>query len=653
MENIGIFLIFLIYLIAWIFVPGMLIQESLLPRRLRFSTRMLASFFMGFFLMAVLYYIESAIGIHGVIMVAGPVFTVVWIIKWIKSGRQSLFNATEHFMLIYLILFIFLFVVSMLSFQLKYIGALSGVTTQVYHDYLFHTGNIVSLSRSFPNNDIRIEGLTFYYHYFYELIFAMCKHIFGMDAFRLYMDGNALVTAFPLTCALVTVGERIRGAKIVGGFRYFVYCAGLLVSCVCMLPLNVVGGTFPISWMDNHFYTNGNAMGLALSLTVLVTDILVEIWYDKYCHRRALAMFILTAIATGFKGTTGILLVAIAWVVFVVETILKKRFEKQQLIYNTAMTLGFIVTYVFVTVGLDSSGANNRSMTLSPYGTIEAGRVGQILTKLGIDYTFWPITILASILCGICIVGPLIIPFVLFVYSRFKKLIEEKTIGNIFDWFAIGSVIMGIIGFCVITVPGLSQGYFVITNSAFIFYCSIKYIRESRNRAITIYTYCFLIFGTVFLVCDIGYYVYSDIQQAEVYQQDAGDADDLVSAQTMEAYLWLRDNTAEDSLVAVDRLTESLDYRSIYFYCSAFSERQCFIEGYDYSDISEDAVSAMLSINDKFYIEDSLEAYSAMELVGVDYLVVTKHSHPDFYPQGSYLKLVFTNDEVQIYHFEP
>ena len=96
---------------------------------------------------------------------------------------------------------------------------------------------------------------------------------------------------------------------------------------------------------------------------------------------------------------------------------------------------------------------------------------------------------------------------------------------------------------------------------------------------------------------------------------EAGDRADLVSRDTMEAYLWLRDNTPEDAKIAVDRFSEELDYRNIYFYAGAFSERQCYLEGYDYSDISEDM------------------------------------GHPDYQGDNWQLDLVFENDDVRIYKY--
>lgn len=647
--SLSITLIFWAFIAIWIQIPGMLFQELLLPRRLKLATRLLAAFFIGFIYTATLYFIESMFKLNGLIMLAGPITSVVAIIVYIKKGRPSFYNAGEHFRWTGIIIFGFIYLASILNFQLKYLGAFGGQTIQVYHDYLFHTGNIVSLSRSFPNTDIRINGLTFYYHYFYELIFAMCKHVFKMDAFRLYMNGNAIMCALPTSLSMVIIGERIRECKIIHRFNYFVYCAGILASCVCIMPLNIVGVKLPFSWLDNHLFSNANALGMAMSLSILVVDILVEVWYDKLDGRVLIAIYLLFAAATGFKGTTGILLVAITWSVFVIEAIILKSFHLPRFLYALTGTVGFVLTYIIVTVGFNTSGSNNRAMQISPEGTIEASRIGQVITKLGFDYMSFPWVIIAVVVCGICIVGPLLLPFIGFTVEKFNTLIKDSVIGEIFDWFAIGSIIMGVIGFCFISVPGMSQGYFVITNAGFIFYCAIKYIVEHRKTFIAYFTMVFLCIGTLFVAVDLAYFCYDDVKQNAVFDKEAGDEPSLVSKDTLEAYLWLRDNTDENALVAVDRLSEETDYRSIYFYCSAFSERQCYLEGYDYSDVTKRQIEAMLSINEKFYSNNPAEAETALNMNNINYLVVTKMGHPDYKAKSPMLKLVFENDEVSIY----
>ena len=57
--SLPITLIFILYSAVWIQLPGMLFGSLLLPRKLKFSTRLLAGFFIGFVYLAAIYFIES------------------------------------------------------------------------------------------------------------------------------------------------------------------------------------------------------------------------------------------------------------------------------------------------------------------------------------------------------------------------------------------------------------------------------------------------------------------------------------------------------------------------------------------------------------------------------------------------------------------
>ena len=87
--------IFWLYVIFWIQIPGMLLEATLLPRRFKLSTRLLSGFFLGFICLATLYFIESLTGVQGIIIVSGPVLSIIAVIYYLKKGRPSLYNAYE------------------------------------------------------------------------------------------------------------------------------------------------------------------------------------------------------------------------------------------------------------------------------------------------------------------------------------------------------------------------------------------------------------------------------------------------------------------------------------------------------------------------------------------------------------------------------
>ena len=711
MISISNFLIFILFMIAWIQLPGMIFGAYLLPEKLKPASKMLASFFIGFSIEAVIYglcpHVVLAVFAPAVIVLAGVIevvrrvalgcgkkldFTSRVFRFWASSFENSILHIST------VVSFVLIYLVNFFAVQFWYGGAKSGVTTQIFHDYLFHTGNIASLSRNFPNFDIRVNGVMFYYHYFYELTFAMCKSIFKTEAYPLYMNGNALFTAWPLTLALSVVAELCvkstgedkiidrRNALGCGLFRseckYLFYTLGVLFTCTLLYPLNFVGAKLPFSWMNNHILTNTNSLGIALALNVVVIDILVSVWKEKFSKRVALALMLLIVAATGFKGTTGILLVAIAFFVFVIESLIVKKFVLSKLLYVASMAIGFVATYLLVVVGIGASGSNNRTTTLSAAGTLNWSRVGEVMARfLGLDYMAFPWVVIAIIGCVICLVGPIILPFSIIVFRRVRDLVKTGEIGDIFDWFVIGSALISIIAMLALTIEGMGQGYMFIGMSPLLFVLVIRYLKTDAPKLIRNFMIFFFACGILMELVDVGYYISGGIKQNAKYtvpidsfeETVAYDSTKLytstgeklpesqvekcqvpayqnfVSDKTIEAYDWLRENTKEDSLIAVDRHTENLDWRQIYFYCSAFSERQCYIEGFDYTDVAEEVSQAMLEKNEQFFSEDTAEAGKALKDEKIDYLVVTKLMHPDFQASHEILEEVYSNSDVTIY----
>ena len=721
-NGLAIFIIFIFYSVFWLQIPGQFFASILLPKRAGTATRLLSGYFLGFTILAIIYYIQSAIGAEGIITAAGPIFSIIAIIYWLKKGCPLLDFENKKALKAFIVVFILLYTMSFLAFQLPYVHATEGVTTQVYHDQLYHTGNIITLSRSFPNTDIRVYGITFYYHYFTDLVFAMCKHIFGMSAFDLYMNCNAFAMAWPLGLALVMLGKRIavgvansrfaaisedgetklsyhislgrfkEVSNLISGKRFLFYSLGALISLMCVYPAIVVGAKLPISWMNNHFFTNGNGMGHANAIFVLMLELIVMVWYEKYSHKTAVLLFLLMLATTGFKGPTGILVVAVAWAVFFVQMLIEflakkqnKELYKARFLYCLWMSIAFVISYMLVDVGINTANSNNRSTTLSPSGTLEASRVGEIFERVfGLDYEAFPWIVPAIILCAVVIVGPIIFPLIGFIVEKAKDLFKNLEIGDIYDWFAIGAILISLGGYCAITIEGISQGYLVINTSFLIFYCAVKYLsgrtnikpliirkpspekatkekatEKNKNDFRTRYyrfsykwMQIFWILGLICFVADACNYVVVAKNQYLIYNEDASESDALVSSETMAAYFWLRDNTDEDSLVAVDVQTENLDYREIYFYCSAFSERQIYIEGYDYTDVAEGVSRLMLEVNECFYDENPAISDFYMEKYGINYLVVTEKSNPDYVCNSDRLTLVFESETAKIYKFE-
>jgi hypothetical protein len=123
--------------------------------------------------------------------------------------------------------------------------------------------------------------------------------------------------------------------------------------------------------------------------------------------------------------------------------------------------------------------------------------------------------------------------------------------------------------------------------------------------------------------------------------------------------LWLRARTSPNAVIAVNNVS-NLQYPSYrYFYYSAFSERQIFLEGFDFTPAfslgatraSVRELKRRLELTDRIFRDGSASAIEAAQRkYGVDYLLVDRRDTlPHHPPPASIARLVFSNADVQIY----
>lgn len=648
--SLKIWIIFLTFNIIWFEIPGLYISKRLIEKKMNWAKRLLLGYFLGFMVMTILYFVESMVKVP-IILVAGPVLFVFGLVYWIRSGCPSLFEE-EKIRWPEVCLFAYLFLMGIVTYQYKNTVALRRDSIQIYHDYLYHVGNIIALAKEMQPMDIRVYGVTFFYHYFYDLIYGMCKHIFGMDAYSLLTTGMPLLAAFPLTLGLKIVVDRVLKGKDADCKKVALIYLCFFTSCMALEPI-LFGSRIPLSWMNYHFYSNGNALGLAVAVFSITLEIIVDHWDDKLSIRTCIVVCLLSMVATGMKGPTGMLLLAMTVAVFLVEALITKSFSVNKLLFVISEFIGFVLVYVLVDAGGVSTGSNNRATTISPKGTIESCLASRAFTKItGISADTFPGIIIVLILISICLIGPFILPFTAWVVRKFKELFANWIIGDVFDWFAIAGVLIALGGTLFITIEGFSQGYLMISASVLVLYGVMRYMQQGKLNIIKTIQKFFFGVGTLFLVVEVGFLVNDALNNKSAYYYEVNDDYSWVSPGEVEGYKWLKNNTEPSALLASDRQSEMTDYRSMYFYLGAFSERQVYIEGFSYSDLSDEKEAEMLAKNAAFYSDDGVEVETLLEQNGIDYLVVHSIMTPGYMPSTDRLTNVFENEDIQIYRFD-
>lgn len=654
---------FLLFNLIWIQIPGMMLDAILLRKRRFWATKLLSGYVLGAVTMILLYFLQGLIHTNLVVMIAGPVLSIGSVVFWFLHKKATLFSNGKRFRPEQLVIFAILFIFAVLAFQIKWGVAGNYSSVQINHDVLYHVGNIVTLSRGVPAVDLRVSGVDFYYHYLYDLIYGMCKSIFGMDAYTLYISAMPFMAAYPLGLALICLGdrcfdkrkhtdlERVAGRKVEFDFRYLFYIIGLLVCGICIYPINVIAEFFPLSWLNYHLFTNINSIGLAVAASVLFVDVIADNWKDEFYFRTLIVIFAYSFFATGAKGPTGAMLCVSVLLVAVVQGIIEKKLVLVRIWYFLAAFLGFVTCYVMIVAGFGGTGGNNREVTISPSGTILVSRVGNVFDKyLGVDPHQISVIWLVMLLITICLIGPSALSVFGWACIKLYRLVKEKYIGDIYDWFCICLTIIGIGGCLMVTIIGFSQGYMVLSSAPFIYYMILRYLQRGKSKLLKSVQVIAFILGAVILLGDAVFFVKEDMRNRG-YTYATGEKA-WVSQGELEGYRWIRDNTSEDSLICTDRRTEGIDTRNTFFYVSALAERQVYLEGHSYSDVTDEVVEHMVETNLRFYSSDPIAAQRSMTQHGINYMVVSNVTHRMYEPPCDELQLVYSNDDVRIYEFQ-
>ena len=259
------------------------------------------------------------------------------------------------------------------------------------------------------------------------------------------------------------------------------------------------------------------------------------------------------------------------------------------------------------------------------------------------------------------------IPFAAIPFLK-QSFIKLKSIKNIpsKDIFIGGLAYTGIVFGYLLYFPGNSQLYFLMISIPFIELLAVDYIwsnYSSLNKGFKIFVLITFILGsftTVFIGLHQGgngvLKINDVLTKNEMETQPSWNS---ITKYEYEGMLWLKENTEEEDVIASDRYhltspsSEWSTEGSKYFYYSAFSQRQFFLEGWEYGYQDQDGeknpvIGQKIEICKKLY-SNNTNKVEIMNKNEINYLVVSRFSHPDLEIRDKNLDLVFHNRDIKIY----
>ena len=271
-------LVFLIYTAFYIVLPGWIVLDvfNISLKDSSLCNKILLSYFSGFGILIFEYFFCSLFGTFTAFAIIIPSITVLYLVINAIRKRLSfkLNNIDMKQILSWLFFVAVCFAISFLYMTFRYGNLLSKPYVNLTQDFYNHVGLTATLSKGLPASDLKVSGITLFYHYFQDLMFGMCENIFHISAFDLITDCTPAMVGITVGTALFCFLKREKKGKYT--------FSDIIVSFLCCLFFLVFGGAWGLplvgandqsglwNWNNYHIFTSVNASAFALAAIIAV-----------------------------------------------------------------------------------------------------------------------------------------------------------------------------------------------------------------------------------------------------------------------------------------------------------------------------------------------------------------------------------------------
>ncbi|MBR0373983.1 MAG: hypothetical protein IJH91_05610 [Mogibacterium sp.] len=674
--SIPTMLAFACFLVFYVLIPGRLILDNLRYQGLRFSTMLSRSFFIGFALNVLLYYITVLIGTDVLLYAVGPLLSVLWIFQYVKKSGSNksfrnavgvVFRAPASFYVFAALVFLY----SIMTTQYTYISPAHAMYSTINLDFGYHCGIVNALAQGYPPLDPWINGYGIEYHFFTEMLYAIPVRLFGLASENIIMMCTPYIITPVLGLSLYSFYMESVSRKNRAGL----YCLATILANMFMLK------GFSNSWFLYHILSNINNAGMGVACLLVLLPMLQQ-WDNepaaltanpqrasrrRFNTRDTLLLAMMVVLCTGIKGPVAIVLVSGMVGTLILGAILRKV-SLRNAAAVVLSTIAFILIYVFV-IGAQHSNASGGSL-INPWEVTDLFYIKEDVLSYFASYP----RILA--LAGLFLVfivfffTAFILPFFI-GYVRELCLVISGRKDFLFSRVTVyACALVGFLGMMIFDFSGHSQVYFgfvtciLVPVIAFWFF---EDLRANKGLLMMLVRALFVV-GLCAAAATTMIYLDRGAESAlNYYMEHNADKTHYrnVSTEEYEGLLWLRDNTPVDSLIASDRYysvaLDKYDYtvnkHNYHFAYAIYSQRRQYLEGTGFTLTASDADTElrrkMIETNDQLHDPENAGRGDLARDLGVDYVVVSKRFNPAVDLANEDYVLRFTNREMDIYEVLP
>lgn len=504
-----------------------------------------------------------------------------------------------------------------------------------YVDWLFWTGNNISLTNGFPPQDFRLCGEIFRYHYFSSIIIAQSHFITGIDVLYLSFYFSFIIPGITLVLMAYTLLTSVLKNS------FFI-----VISLLLILFTNAPSVTYIWHMYFCPFgFDYGCIFGM-FSIYVLITSFIFD---EQISTSNIILSAVSIVMTTGSKGPVAIV-VLMGFAVVAMHKIIKGK--KNLGIFLGMLWLGaFLVTSFGFIFGNLTNGSE-----LYFLGVKEAFKKNPI-TKKTLEYLLLEYDFLS-------VRSAKIIALALYIYNANKTAMVLLLITVIYFIISIfyknySIIIFSIISICIwgigLTITtkqsGGSEMYFimsVIPYSIIGGFYVLEKIKGKCNWLLCILISGISIAGYFDLVNFINhaYYMGRDGYLSVTNQKDKSDyCVYYITQLDFDAYKWIENNTDKDDIIAIDSLVNA-DNQTQHMVAGVFSQRYIWNDGKYSANVGE--AERRNSIVQEFMKGDR-KSYEALCRDGVKYFLQTLEVNPHYNLNPEYGEVIYENERFRVY----
>ena len=661
-ADMKLLLILAVFMLFYVLFPGIFLVKRLGAGGEHFSTAAARSFFAGFALNVVLYFIAELIGTDVILYAAGPLLSAALIAGSIRSGEKpfakaarTIWNGSSGFY----VFAAFVFLYSIMSTQYTYISPAHIDYSSIKPDFGYHAGIINALSAGFPPKDPWIDGIIIEYHYFTEMLWSIPVRLFGLASEELLLSGTPYVITPVLSVSLYSFFREFSVMKERAGL----YCLSLHFSNMFMLR------QFAYSWFLFHIYSNINNAGMGISCLLVLLPMLrtwdLDSASDPKRFNTGTMLFLaaLVMLATGIKGP-----VAIVFVGGIIGTLLLgcilRKVDRRSFALTLLSSISFVLIYVYI-LGAQGSQESNETggKLLNAFEITDVFFLKEDIMALSYPRNVrW---VLLFCIFALFLFTAFLLPFITGYLREIFLVLTGRREFRFSRISVYACALVGFLGLMLLNFSGHSQVYFGFITCMLAPVISFWYFEDMHGKKSVwsglvkgVFVLCLCITAATML-----WYMYEGADTAVDYYRNCGKEKSAryrnVSTQEYEGLIWLRDNTDRDALIASDRYYSAplneYDYafrgHNTHFGYAIYSRRRQYMEGAGFSlDTGGNELRrSMIETNDKLYDPDNAQRGELARSLGIDYVVVSKRFNEAGDLSNEDYELCFTNEAMDIY----